>query len=68
MKLISFDIGIKNMAYCIINIDLEKNTFDIIRWDILNLMNENLNDKKFCNVKLIKTGVLCGKSALYNKS
>ena len=35
MRLISFDVGIKNMAYCIF--DISNNTPTILDWGILNL-------------------------------
>jgi hypothetical protein len=43
MKLISFDVGIKNMAYCIFSIPEEKNPsdFSILDWNILNLMDND---------------------------
>jgi len=37
MNLISFDIGIRNMAYCVF--DISKSTFCIQEWGILNLMD-----------------------------
>ena len=40
MRLISFDVGIKNMAYCIFDIDTNK-VFSMIDWNIMNLMNES---------------------------
>jgi hypothetical protein len=41
MRLISFDVGIKNMAYCIFNItEQPTERIEIIDWNILNLMNE----------------------------
>lgn len=39
MNLISFDIGIKNMAYCIFSINTEANQLTISSWNTLNLMN-----------------------------
>jgi hypothetical protein len=38
MKLISFDIGIKNLAYCIFSI--ESTSISIIDWNVLNLMDQ----------------------------
>jgi len=38
MKLISFDIGIKNMAYCILDVSGE--LLSIQGWDVLNLLEE----------------------------
>lgn len=48
MRLISFDIGIKNFCYCII--DYTNDNFNICHWKILNLINNE--DKCFsdnCN-------------------
>lgn len=64
MKLLSIDIGIKNLALCIIYIK-DDGTFDIIQWDVINLCNQvplckciTLNKKKQ------KT---CDKKATYEK-
>lgn len=38
-KIISFDIGIKNLAFCLFTYDTETENIQIIDWDILNLMN-----------------------------
>jgi len=41
MKLISFDIGIKNMAYCLFDIhsnDDNKERISILKWEVLNLL------------------------------
>ena len=39
MKVLSFDVGIKNLAYCLFDIK-EKNDYCIKDWGILNLCNE----------------------------
>jgi len=49
MKLISFDVGIKNMAYCIF--DCSQN-ISIDGWDVLNLMDIDL-PKPICGCKTI---------------
>ena len=46
MKLISFDIGIKNMAYCIFSTDASN--IEILDWNVLNLMDSE-QPKKICN-------------------
>lgn len=43
MKIISFDIGINNLSYCILSYD--NNDFNIIEWDILNV-NPYLEENK----------------------
>ena len=39
MKILSFDIGIKNLAYCCFYVTSEKE-FQIESWDIINLCEE----------------------------
>jgi hypothetical protein len=70
MKVLSIDVGIKNLAYCLIdvvaNANADASSFKIIQWDVLNLCG---NDEHKCNVKSIvkknKTQVerLCDKKA-----
>jgi hypothetical protein len=96
-KLISFDIGIKNMAYCIFDLsntfhlDNHSNgirryengqyieslkVFDIVKWDVLNLMDKvdnSLQPLCSCHLKgkptkknpLVK---ICNKKAKYQKN
>lgn len=54
MKVLSFDVGIKNLAYCLL--DYTNNGFIIDKWDIINLCGEvptcNFKNKnKCCNNK-----------------
>lgn len=42
MKLLSFDVGIKNLAYCILE------NKKIIKWDVVNLLEEEECD--YCNI------------------
>lgn len=65
MKIISFDIGIKNMAYCIF--DLNSEILKIKSWDVINLTDANDNIKDKCNQKVKKTGCICNKNATYYK-
>ncbi len=70
MKVISFDVGIKNMAYCILDLSGEK--MEITDWNVLNLLNLQTFVQKKCNVKC-KTSKkkneekVCGKNAKYQK-
>lgn len=64
MKLISFDIGIKNMAYCIFYFD---NTLQLTGWDVLNLMNDEEIEKHPC-LCINKNKKVCGKQAIYKKT
>ena len=67
MKTISFDIGIKNMAYCIFDCS---SSIDILDWKVLNLNEENTITKETCNAMIQnkKQGnKVCGKNAKYRK-
>mgnify|MGYP005988921043 FL=1 len=68
MKTISFDIGIKNMAYCIFDCS---NSIDILDWKVLNLNEENTIVKSTCNAALANSkiaGKVCGKTAKYQRN
>lgn len=75
MRVISFDIGIKNMAYCILEVgNINENIFKIIDWKTINLMNEEDTIKPVaticsCNNKP-KKGIVtkCSRHAVYMKS
>ena len=54
MKFISFDVGIKNLSYCILD-----NNSNIIEWDIIDITDNeefvccfNMKSGKTCNVLL----------------
>jgi hypothetical protein len=54
MKILSFDVGIINLAYCLLDVDNEKK-YKIIKWGLINLildvlpscMNNCTNEQKF---------------------
>ena len=50
MRVISFDIGIKNMAYCVF--DISSIGLSILDWNILNLMPASNIIKPLCNCLL----------------
>lgn len=69
MKIISIDVGIKNLAICILNSDNRcnnSNKFSIYieKWDIIDLFEEN---HKMCDFK-DKNGLLCKNQAKYFKN
>jgi hypothetical protein len=65
-RLLSFDVGIKNLAYCIL--DLSQNT--IVDWSVLNLCetsNSTTSPSQKCNHTL-QNGKCCSSNAKYHKT
>ena len=54
MKILSFDVGIKNLSFCLLNDDV------IEDWGILNICTDDV-----CDHKNVKTGKRCDKSVKY---
>lgn len=52
MRVLSIDVGIKNLAFCLFEKNTEASHFNIVKWDIVNLSQEDeiltccYNDKK----------------------
>lgn len=61
MIIISIDVGIKNLAYCLFNVE-DKNNFEILNWDSIDLCN-SLNKK--CMAKCANNE-LCPNLAKYH--
>lgn len=53
MKIISFDVGIKNMAYCIFEIKKDNMPFFIAEWNVVSLL-EKEEPHIYCNCISIK--------------
>ena len=75
-KLISFDVGIKNMAYCIFDIDESEKPFSVSEWKIMNMLETDTPETSTtCNCEVVvkkRRGEpietkLCGKTAKYFK-
>ena len=62
MKILSFDVGIKNLAYCLINYNNSENKFNIEKWDIINLCGET----PYCCFK--NNNKICSNKAKYQKN
>ena len=59
--IISFDIGIKNLAYCVFTLP----TFSVVAWDVVNLIPTVESTAPLCNCVKVKGGGVCGKKATY---
>lgn len=67
MNLVSFDVGIKNMAYCIFQ--YKDNQLTVQEWDIINLL-ESTKTAKTCTFEIQskKQTKICNKKAKHIKS
>lgn len=75
-RIISFDVGIKNLAYCIIdvNIDIDTGTKSgiyIVDWSIINLTGDDTTPLTHHTCSCIsnsrKGNNMCGKTAKYKR-
>ena len=41
MKILSIDVGIKNLAFCLFEKHVDSSYFNIAKWDIINLSQED---------------------------
>lgn len=66
MRLASFDVGIKNLACCVFDVDPE-NKIQIVYWNVINLLETSSQQeiKKYCHTTITKTKKNCGKKAKY---
>lgn len=67
MKLLSIDVGLKNLAFCLFQKE-EDGVFSINIWDVINItgVEEEVKQVYHCN-ETLKNGRVCGKNAKYMK-
>jgi hypothetical protein len=61
MRIVSIDVGIKNLAFCLFEKDVDSSYYNISKWDIVNLSQEDEIQKCIC----IEKNIICGKPAKY---
>ena len=59
MNVLSFDVGMKNLAYCLFKI--ENKQYTILDWNIINICSNDNNNKKICQ------GVKKKRTKMYKK-
>jgi hypothetical protein len=59
-KVLSFDVGIINLAYCLLEINDTEQTFKILKWGIIDLAD----NRNLCQY-IKNTGEICNKVAKY---
>ena len=72
MFLLSFDVGIKNLAYCLLSIqdnvdNNSKHFIEIVKWNIIDLSCDHVEEAKVeeTAVKVLKQCCKCKKTATY---
>jgi hypothetical protein len=60
-RILSIDVGIKNLAFCLFEKQPESSYFNIAKWDIINLSQEDEIHKCMC----IEKNIVCDKPAKY---
>jgi hypothetical protein len=60
-RILSIDVGIKNLAFCLFEKEFSSNYYNIAKWDIVNLSQEDEIQKCIC----IEKNIICGKPAKY---
>ena len=69
MKIISFDVGIKNMAYCIFEIDSDTTEPKIVDWNVWNLCAPyGAPSPTHTCTQCMKNKKICGKPAKYTQT
>jgi hypothetical protein len=63
MKLLSVDVGIKNLAFCLFVKPDGKDYYEIAKWDVVNLSQQL--EYKCCH---LEKGAVCDKPAKFSKS
>jgi hypothetical protein len=64
MKILSIDVGIKNLAFCLLEKPESLQHFKITKWDIINISEQD--DILLCG--FIEKNVICNKPAKFNKN
>lgn len=62
MKILSIDVGIKNLAFCLFDKSMELEQFKVTKWDVINLSEE---ETLKCGYS--EKDVLCNKPAKFKK-
>jgi hypothetical protein len=68
LRILSFDVGMKNLAYCLFQVGEKCDDYKVLKWDVINLCTPIVkkcnngdaqlcnNDAKYCKIKKSKGG------------
>ena len=64
VRILSFDVGIKNLAYCLVSLENKENMYDhkIEEWGVIDVMEKFMEKSIKCSVN--KKGTLCTGDAI----
>uniref|UniRef100_A0A6C0LQL0 Mitochondrial resolvase Ydc2 catalytic domain-containing protein n=1 Tax=viral metagenome TaxID=1070528 RepID=A0A6C0LQL0_9ZZZZ len=69
MIIISWDVGVIHLAYCVIKYELNMNTnqytYEILDWDNINLLDDDRLELKCCGIQKAKHNI-CDKKATFH--
>ncbi len=67
MIIVSWDVGVKNLAYCVLKYD-DNQVVQILDWDVINLIEDDIIELECCGMLKAKKNMLskkCDKKATY---
>jgi|688.fasta_scaffold181802_1 hypothetical protein len=69
MKILSIDVGIKNLAFCLFDKSPTAEQFKVTKWDVVNLSEEECLKCGFVEpkVSLLEKNIICNKPAKFKK-
>ena len=69
MKILSIDVGIKNLAFCLFDKSPTAEQFKVTKWDVVNLSEEEFLKCGFVEpkVSLLEKNIICNKPAKFKK-
>ena len=69
MKILSIDVGIKNLAFCLFDKSPTAGQFKVSKWDVVNLSEEECLKCGFVEPKvaLLEKNIICNKPAKFKK-
>jgi len=66
MKILSIDVGIKNLAFCLFEKKINSDHFVIIKWDVVNI-SEN-KETLLCKISEKNNKIICNNPAKFKKN